>query len=141
LQAIKLVLGRGLKNRQRKLDGWLSFRKGGEDNADTESNGFGIFILASTMVLEKTNLGNLVLLVLRDKKLDNHHFLDFLLNNTAFKEFAMLSMGGKLEEWFCTLCKGMKEEEEKIFDETCQILMADILGLPVKFHHCQKEFG
>jgi hypothetical protein len=40
----------------------------------------------------------------------------------------MLSMGGKSEEWFCTLCTGMKEEEEKRFDETCQILMADIWG-------------
>jgi hypothetical protein len=53
LQDIKLVLGQGLKNRQRKLDIWLSSRKRGEDKVGTESDGFGIFILPPTMVLEK----------------------------------------------------------------------------------------
>jgi hypothetical protein len=50
------------------------------------------------------------------------------MNDTVFKEFAMLSMGRESEEWFCTLCKGMKEEKERKFDETCQRLMADIWG-------------
>jgi hypothetical protein len=60
--------------------------------------------------------------------LDHNHFSDFLLNDTLFKELAMLSMGGESEGWFCTICKGMKEEEEKMFDETCQSLMANIWG-------------
>jgi hypothetical protein len=34
----------------------------------------------------------------------------------------------QLEGWFHIICKAMKEEEEKIFDETCQSLMADIWG-------------
>jgi hypothetical protein len=78
------------------------------------------------MVIATTNLGHSVLPVLRKKTLENHHFSEWLLTNTVFKEFAMLSMGGEAEGWFRTICKGMKEEEEKIFDEMCQSLMADI---------------
>jgi hypothetical protein len=68
------------------------------------------------MVIAMTDLGNLVLPVLRKKRLENLHFLEWLLTDTVFKEFAMLSMGGELEGWFRTICKGMKEEEENIFD-------------------------
>jgi hypothetical protein len=54
------------------------------------------------MVIEKTYLGNLGLPVLRKKRLDKLHFSDYLLNDTVFKEFAMLSMmRGESEEWFC----------------------------------------
>jgi hypothetical protein len=110
------------------LNEWLSSRKKGEHDFDTASNSLGVYILPPTIVIENTDLGNLVLPVLRKKRLDNLHFSDFLLNDTVFKEFAMLSMGGESEEWFRKLCKGMKEEEEKKFDETCQRLMADIWG-------------
>jgi hypothetical protein len=129
LQDVELVLGQGLRHRRERLERWLSSRERGKTKVRTESNGLGVFILPPTMVLEEPDLGNLVLTVLRDKTLDHHHFSNLLLNDTVFKEFAMLSMGGgKSEEWFHMLCKGMKEEEEKIFDETCQILIEDIWG-------------
>jgi hypothetical protein len=128
LQDAELVLGQGLKEREKTLDEWLSSRKKGEEDFDAASDGFGVCILPQTMAIESTDLGNLVLPVLRNKRLDNRHFSDFLLNDTVFKEFAMLSMGGESEEWFRTLCKGMKEKEENKFDETCQSLMADIWG-------------
>jgi hypothetical protein len=70
----------------------------------------------------------LMLPVLKKKRLDHPHFSDFLLNDKVFKEFAMLSMGGDSEDWFRKLSEGMKEDEEKKFDEACQSFMEDIWG-------------
>jgi hypothetical protein len=74
---------------------------------------------------------------MRNKRLDHCHFSDFLLNDKAFKEFAMLSMGGESEDWFRKLSEGMKAEEEKKFDDTCQSLMADIWGC-LRNSHCNE---
>lgn len=100
----------------------------GNSAGDTAYNGLGVCILPP-MMIAMTDLGNLVLPVLRKKRLKNHQFSEWLQTDTVFKEFTMLSMlGGELEGWFHIICKAMKEEEEKIFDETCQSLMADIWG-------------
>jgi hypothetical protein len=98
LQDKELVLGRGLKEREKTLNKWLVLQKTVEYVFDSTSSCLGVYILPPTMMIENTDVRNLVLPVLKEKRLDNCHFLDFLLNDTVFKEFAMLSIGGDLEQ-------------------------------------------
>jgi hypothetical protein len=69
LQSKELVLGRGLKEQEKTLNEWLSSQNKGEDNIDTAYSGLGVCILPP-MVIEMTDLGNLVLPELSQKRLD-----------------------------------------------------------------------
>lgn len=66
LQDTELVLGRGLKEREKNLKEWLSTRREGNDNVDAACNGCSVSILPPKMAIESTDLGNLVLPVLLD---------------------------------------------------------------------------
>ena len=108
--------------RENTLKAWLSSRK------KYASVDLGVRIFPAAMALERSDLGNLVLPVLRETRIVHLHYSDFLIQDTTFREFAMLSIGGGSEDWYRKVCEGMKEEEETIFDEVCQVLLADIWG-------------
>jgi hypothetical protein len=112
----ELVLGKGVKQREATAQEWISGRA---DSAENEADE-GVSTSHSSMNVERSTFGKAVLPKLKRKHLSASCFSRFLSSNAVFQEFAMLSVGGESEEWFKKLCKGMSEEEEKKFDETCQ---------------------